>query len=673
MNVSRRAFLARTGAAALGWQLLNDGVLPAADVPAANSTRSPRPVTRWQQRADKKRRLAANITWLTHEPIEFLLRRGDRTPDLAGHYRRMCEASNIKQMAAAGVRWGRIFFYKGFGLQFEKAHMDVARRVVDQMHGLGMKVSLYVGGTMFYETLYKEIPEAAGWEQRDSFNRPVPYGAQTFRRFACPNEPAYRAYIKRVLDVGVKDFAADEIAFDNFVLQDEPRSCRCPRCIKAFGEFLRQRGSSLDAAALRPWKTPEEPLRLQTIDDRILQEWVRFRCQSLANCAADYYDYVKSLNPDTACLLNIKGVYSYNRYWTAAVYQPMFAGHIDFMAFDTGGYDEHIDARSGALVSQIRSYKLARRINTSCEDTLETPVRAAVHMAFGMQKPGTLPTPWGSGAHNVFTPQLEFFREYNERFYTDTENVRDVAVLHNWPSMAFSVNATAVPVTLMEQVLIQYKVPFELLFDEQMDRIGNYKAVILAGQECVSYDQQRTLLDYVRGGGTLVVTGNTGERDQHRLQKGANLLVPTRREGLGRIVYIPEIIPAVAVQPTAHMTPAQWVLPKNHAEIYRAIVAAMPAELSIVTDAPLTTVMELLVRQKSRETIAHFIRFDGKTSPPAFAADVKSLFDTPVKSVRCYSAEADDPAELNFQESNGRVKFTVPATQVYAMVVMAHA
>ncbi len=143
-----------------------------------------------------------------------------------------------------------------------------------------------------------------------------------------------------------------------------------------------------------------------------------------------------------------------------------------------------------------------------CGDEL----RAAVHMAFGCQKPvaGYTGAPFGGGAHNVFTPIMEFFREYNDRYYTVTENVADVAVLRNWPSMAYSINSTYVPATLMEQVLIQYKIPFDLLFEEQLERIGRYGAVILAGQECVSDSQIKALLQYARNGGTLVLTDNTG-------------------------------------------------------------------------------------------------------------------------------------------------------------------
>ena len=77
------------------------------------------------------------------------------------------------------------------------------------------------------------------------------------------------------------------------------------------------------------------------------------------------------------------------------VYHPLFANHVDLMAFDTGGYDEHIDKKTGALISQIRSYKAARRLNSGCEDAFANDVRAAVHMAFGYQKPVSVPAPMG--------------------------------------------------------------------------------------------------------------------------------------------------------------------------------------------------------------------------------------------------------------------------------------
>ena len=701
-------WLGLSGGAALGTQLLGVRTAfasePRSGLAGATGRNAPdgsSDDTRWARSARHKQELTKDVTWLTHEPLDFLLRRGgDHFNDEPAHYRRMLEPDNIKRMADAGVVFGRIFFYKGFGLEYERPHMEQSRRAAELMHRLGMKVSLYIGGTMFTETLYRELPEAQGWEQRDQWDHWVPYGIQTYRHYACPNEPAYREYLKRVLKIGIHDLGADELAFDNIMLQAEPKSCRCLRCIKAFTALLRDRYPTKEAATRRfglpdvnwvlvnQWDSNEQPQQLAVLDDPVLQEWTRFRCESLARYSQDLYDYVKSANSNVAVLFNIKGVFSFNRYWTNAVYQPLYAGHVDLMAFDTGGYEEHIDANTGALISQIRSYKMARRLGSSCEDSFGDDIRAAVHMAFGLQKPVCVPAPLGSGAFNVFTPMMEFFREYNDRYFTDTENVADVAVLRNWPSMAYSISATYVPTALMEQVLIQYKVPFDLIFEEHLDRISRYGAVILAGQECVSDAQAAVLLRYVRNGGTLIVAGNTGQYDEWRERRRIPVLLPARREGKGSILYIPEVIradvrnaksqvgnldpePGATASKGVHITPSQWVLPKNHEDIYKTVVSGVLNGLSITTSAPLTTVMELLNRPKTTETIAHFINFDRGSSIGPFSVTLRKQFPGKVKSVVCMTPDRDASISLTFEESEGSVKFTAPKMSVYSMLVVA--
>lgn len=657
------------------------------------------PPTRWEIRSRQKNQLNQGITWLTHEPLDFLLRRGDHFDDEPEQYQKMCDPENLKRMAAAGIRYGRIYFYKGFGLQYERANMEQAKRTAALMHQLGIKVDLYVGGTMFAETLYHELPEAKNWEQRDQNNQWVPYGLQTYRHYACPNEPAYRDYLKKILHYAIVEVHADQISFDNIMLQPEPESCRCPRCIQAFHDFLRQRYPTpadvrrrfglpdVDWVQPNQWASPAQPEGITALDDPVLQEWVRFRCESLAHYANDLYDYVKSLNPNVSVLFNIKGLYSYNRYWANAVYHPLFANRIDVMSFDTGGYDARIDSHTGAMVSQIRSYKVARRLKASCEESLQDDLRAALDMAFDYQTPVT-GNPGVPFTSHGSTPMLEFYREYLDRYYRGTESVADAAVLHTWPSMAYSINDTYVPTTLLEQVLIQHQVPFDILFDEDMDQISHYQEIILPGQECVGDAQARKLLEYVRAGGTLLLTGNAAQYNQWRERRRANPFLPARAEGRGRILYIPEIVPAdsriskvqateenaepgATPQRVTRMTPAQWVLPKNHEAIDRAVVDGFPKGLSIKTDAPLTTVMDLLTRPASRETIIHFVNFDRKNPLAPFSVTVRKEFSGPVKSVTCLSPDRDQTLPLPFQEENDHATFTVPATKLYAMIVIA--
>jgi hypothetical protein len=486
------------------------------------------------------------------------------------------------------------------------------------------------------------------------------------------------------------------------MLQSEPDSCRCPRCIAAFHDYLRKKYPTKAAVERRfglpdvdwikpnEWDNPSQPDSIAVLNDPVLQEWVRFRCESLAHYADDLSDYVKSLNPNVAVLMNIKGVYSWNRYWANAVYHPLYAGHVDILAFDTGGYDARIDAKTGALVSQIRSYKMAREIGSSCDAPLGDELLCAQQMAFGYEAPvaGYAGSPW-MAARSGTTPMIEFYRNYFHRYYTGTRNVADVAVLRNWPSMAYSINAAYVPATLMEQVLIQYKIPFDLLFDEELTNLARYQSVILAGQECVSDAQANLLLDYVRRGGTLVVTDSAGEYNDWREKRHKNPFLPARTEGKGRIVFIPQIQradlkmgitaggndnpePGAASQQTPKMSPAQWVLPKNHQEIYDAITGALPRGLSLASDAPLTTVAELLNRLETRETIVHFVNFDRQHPLSPFKVTVRNQFAGKIKSVTCFSPGADDPVPLNFEAAGDSVTFTVPAMRIYSMIVIAH-
>ena len=657
--------------------------------------------TRWQISAEKKQQLVKDVIWTTHEPLEFLLRRGDHFDDEPARYAHMYDPENFKRMAAAGVRSARLYFYKGFGLEYERPNMERDIRAAAELHRLGIKVSLYMAGTMFTETLYHEKPDARYWEQRDQNGQWIPYGIQTYRHYACPNEPAYREYLKQILKIGVMEVRADEIAFDNLMLQPEPKSCRCARCLKAFHEFLHRRYATKEAAYrrfgiadtdwIRPneWESPEQAASLTALNDPVLQEWVRFRCESLANYTNDLAAYVKSLNSNVAVHCNIKGVYSFNRYWTNAVYQPLFAGHVDVISFDTGGYDARLDARSGALVSQIRSYKMARVIKSSCDESLVGELRPAVHMAFGYQNEvaGYPGAPWYPGAGNLFTPILEFFREYNDRFFRGTQNVADVAILRNWPSMAYSISAAYVPATLMEQVLIQHRIPFDLLFEEQIDRIPKYAAVILAGQECVSNAQAETLLGYVRNGGTLVVAGNTALYNEWRERRRTNPLLPARREGKGRIIHIAQIVragkttraeagdqdpePGATLRRGERLSPSDWVLPVNHEDIHRAILEGLPNGPSITVDAPLTTIAELVIRPSTRETIAHVINFDTQHPLPAFHVSVRKQLPGPVKSVNYYSPDQNDPSLVKFEESGNTVRLASPATRLYGMLVIA--
>jgi hypothetical protein len=115
------------------------------------------------------------------------------------------------------------------------------------------------------------------------------------------------------------------------------------------------------------------------------------------------------------------------------------------------------------------------------------------------------------------------------------------------------------------------------------------------------------------------------------------------------------------------------VLPKNHQEIRDVIVQSLPQEPSISFQTlPLSSVMELIDRPETGERIVHIVNFDRENPLSAFESTVaKSRPQQPVKSVALFSPDADDPMSLTFKDAGDRVSFTVPATRLYGMVVIA--
>ena len=657
--------------------------------------------TKWERQSARLSEIAKDIQWMSHEPLIFHLRRGTMPENRQEIYNRMHDPENVKKMAEVGALYGRPHFWKGLGLNTEWDEIRNTVELAKVMHKYDMKVSLYVGGTMFTETFYREVPEAINWEARDQWNQPINYSGltQTYRHFPCINVKEYRDYMKKVLDVGIDSVKTDQFFFDNFFLRQEPCSDRHPNTIAAFKVWLKNKYPTKDAALkrfgypdtdwieLNEWGRLNRAEDVQSVDDPVLQEWVRFRCENLAEYCGDFYDYIKNKKPTISVGYNLKGLYSSNRIWFNAVYHPLFSGKCDFFPFDIAGMDSRIDSETGALVTEIRSYKMARVLDMSCSHG-GRGVELAEQMTFNNQKYvdgfGYVGAAYNHYTERNLEPLAMFFRNYNDRFYTDTDNVTDVAILRGWASMAYSVTGTWLPATLMEQVLIQHKIPFNIIFDEQLGQLDRYQCIVLPEQESLSDGCIDTLLTFVKNGGTLVFTGNTADYNDWRERRKSNPLIAffdgrkpvnivRKVLGKGKLVYIPEIIPStpMATLGGLNVDSKSWTLPVNHQAIALAINYNLPQGQSLDTGAPLTTLAEFYRRDKTRENILHFVNYDYTNRLAPFEVSIRKQFGGEVKKVQYYSVEFDDPQTLDFKEQGNMVIFKVPESGIYSMIVVS--
>lgn len=337
------------------------------------------------------------IVWPSHEPLMFLRRRGGLDVQAEQDYLRYHTEENVQRIASTGLEMSRLLhFYKGFGLAAESAEMARTVELARLFHQHGMKVAVYIGGTMFRDTFFVETPEARQWVRVDQSGQPVTYGEhQTARYFACLNQPGYVEYLKRVLRKAVVEVKTDRIFFDNFTLYSEPDSCHNEACKREFRRWLErkydtrartERFGFADMSAIEPplWNGYNQPSTLGAIDDPLLQEWVDFRCWTITHYYRQLYDYIKSLNPAVSVGINIKGVMGRNRAFHDGIDHTRLAEIGDWFELDPG-FAAGI-SRSGALVSEIRSYKLGQALATPFDFEAETPLRIAEYMAFNFQK-----------------------------------------------------------------------------------------------------------------------------------------------------------------------------------------------------------------------------------------------------------------------------------------------
>ncbi|MGH2643634.1 MAG: hypothetical protein ACRDE2_06790, partial [Chitinophagaceae bacterium] len=155
--------------------------------------------------------------WLKTEPLimvgcwdSFPLyhrRRQDGNPTwFMEMYKQQQTEDTVRKLADAGITMAIIFFYKGFGLNAEQEHMKDARRLTDLCHKYNIKVGVYIGSTIGYETFLLEEPKAVNWFVPPYLGKPVTYGNEEFRKLVYFMCPEYVSYMQGVIQIAVKDF-----------------------------------------------------------------------------------------------------------------------------------------------------------------------------------------------------------------------------------------------------------------------------------------------------------------------------------------------------------------------------------------------------------------------------------------------------------------------------------
>lgn len=557
----------------------------------------------------------------THEPWIFQVRRnnGNFNQWQKEFYEYQTSEGYIKSLAEAGISVYHIYCYKGFGFSAEKDHMDKAAKAAAIAHKYGMKVDTYIQwNTMAYETFFAEVPEAKTdlWYQIDVNGKPIllTYSyQQSFRYRPCFNHNGYMNYFKeKIIRYAVEKVKTDFIHFDNFDYNYPPEADFNPATIAAFRKYLEDKYTPLkrierfgfeNVSFILPpmWNDPNPAEKMIAIKDPVIQEWIDFRCWTFTTRLAECARFARELNKEIAIEVNPHGLVGSNRAWEAGINHPDLMQYTNVIWTEDTNYPRW---EEGVAIGKFRHYKLGRTTSNFIMTYNKKPQDFAEHLALN-RNIGSLGMGLPKGVGKKY---LDFWLAHKE-LYIQMNGAEKVAVLRSYPSMAYNTTETQIAVNMAEQALQQRQIPFDIIFDQQLDKLGKYYVVVLANQESLSEQAIIKIKEFVKNGGGIVATGNTGMYDGWRRLRKENLLKemlseiePGQVEGFetgsekiksdvfafnygeGRVIYLPEL-----VQPEGEIKigyESKWMMPENVNELKSAVYWAAGKILPLTVTAP---------------------------------------------------------------------------------------
>lgn len=282
---------------------------------------------------------------------------------------------------------------------------------------------------------------------------------------------------------------------------------------------------------------------------------------------------------------------------------------------------------------------------------------------------------------------MEFSRKY-EAYFRTTKSLAPVAILRSYPSLTYNWRTVYLATVLCEQVCIQYKIPFDIIFESDLLNLARYRAIVLPDTECLSDDQLDALKKFVKNGGGLVATGAIGCYDhwrRRRLAEGFPQLFTCGQEGRGqygqgRFVYLPAIIPAkpyaAPAGGVAAISNEYWLLPKNAEQLAQAVKWTADNRIMAHVKAPLTTVLALYDDEESNRVILHLVNYDTRRRVPAIRVEIEAdcgpLAGRSVTGVTLMSPDGKRfERKLACRRAGRRYGFTVPGLARYCFVVLS--
>ncbi len=570
-------------------------------------------------------------TFGNHEPVTMYRRIGKKsTGGVEGGSRWLEKWHNwydsedcAKIMEKFGLNILHSRFYKGMGWDFEKEDFPRVKGFVENCHKHGVKVLGYVQyGTLYYEVMKEEIPDLDEWAALDSQGRKFIYYMNSYYRWMpCVNNPDWRAYIEKILKIGIEEGGFDGILFDNCMASP----CACPRCRKLFVEYLEatRKPSEFGLRSFDHVIPPPEPATAEPeLKDPIVMEWLRFREKSNYEALSRFYKFAKKLKPGIIMSGNTSTIHRHNSFYEMGLGSAAQRDCFDIVCSQSGN---EIGVKDGMVVNRLREYlrgeaigakifalsdgdagRESLRAETSsgeadpadadawlkasgsaiqAADLMEAAVFGGIpfdRIIMAPPRGGTVNGKLQERRGKVLKTFNAIRTRHGELIYgTPCEPVRAL-----YSEFSQKLSRKAIDALFgVEETLMRGHVPYGIAIADGkgLRHIDGCEILVACGQSCLSDKDVEALKAFASAGGTLIVDKTTGDCDEDNRQRESNPFVDFEKA-----VLVPELRTPVV--------DGNWTLlarrPENADELLRAVNISFDAPFEI--DAPETCFIRVM-------------------------------------------------------------------------------
>ncbi len=467
----------------------------------------------------------ANAEWLDHDELPEWAQRGrcrwGHGGNVAGRLvwhpgGHGADADNV-----------RVILYCGRNLQQSMGYVDEEAERIGEEGGLHRQPYI-CSKTIWWE---REFPEYEGLEnatcRKLDGSRPLMYGNPQ-RHPGCYNNPIWREYMKRRVD---KRFAAEggpvhSIFFDNINFYD----CRCEHCQESFKRFTGD--------------TFGEEMDLADLGDHPNFEFAKVLWQAESTC--DFFDEIKAYIR-TIGDVPISPNFHVGGAWTTYL---TWRGVSDIIFYEEGhtfppfastviGYKVGLAASHGRAVGQLlglpaaearaRALELSPRHEGGIVESFMYPEEHKLALAEAVACDGTYIAGFSLREQKIAAGDAprhvavrEAIHEYagfvsqHADLYDLAQPGASVAVLHSIWSRLADRKGCWVTFTDTCKALGRAGIPYEVIIEDDLtaELLAPYQTVLLPQVRSLSAEDAAALLDYARGGASLVIIGELALRDR---------------------------------------------------------------------------------------------------------------------------------------------------------------